>query len=150
MSEPLKVAEPWNAVVPTNIDGLGLEVGKTYTAVGYYGGDSLDSNEGATRFSVTATATDASEMGLPNNAMISSGEIQTYYQESSGENENVIPEQSYSVSFTFVDGVCLEGESFVSDEASAIYLFTIGGSGATYQESAKNFVIESITEVEEV
>lgn len=47
-----KFAEVWN--LENNgtflIDRVGLTPGKTYKATGYYGGESLDSDVGATRF----------------------------------------------------------------------------------------------------
>lgn len=139
MSEPVKVAEPWNVTAPVNINAIGLEEGHTYRVSGYYGGESLDSSDGATKFEVDIVAintkdfTDLEVIGLTHSITLDEATAST-------------------LDIAFIDGLRLvEGDGAVLDSNSATA--SLGWSGmdnVNTQALSKNAVIESITEVDSI
>lgn len=144
LSEPIKSAEPW---VDNEVNygfwempSLGLEVGKTYRITGYYGGESLDSSEGATTFSEDVVALSAEdEMGVVGGVML------IYSKE-------LVADGGYSFGFGFFDKVRMEGDMTVPptpvyDESVTNFSWDMGGSDQ-YRPLVKNAVIESIAEAQ--
>jgi len=134
--QPYKFAEVWN--LENNgmflVDRLGLIPGKTYKATGFYGGESLDSDLGATRFEFTAVATDGKEMDMDDVALL-------VFSESISTNG--------ALSIAVYDGLYIDmsNETTVADSSKSMLAFGYSG-GDSDRPYAKNFVVESIVEVE--